>query len=78
MDLNRFVLGRRGSEDLPALRRRILKMISSELVDTSNLIDTNDHRYKELLESGKENIFNLSENHEEKTHIPIIYILVKK
>jgi hypothetical protein len=78
MDLNRFVLGRRGSEDLPALRRRILKMISSELVDTSNLIDTNDHRYKELLESGKENIFNLSENHEEKTHIPIIIYISKK
>lgn len=78
IEQNIFVLGRRGSEDLSALKRRVMKMIRSDLVDTSNIIDRNDNRYKELLEPGNENVFNLLKEHEQNAYIPIIIYISKK
>lgn len=78
IDQNIFVLGRRGSEDLPALRRRLLNMINSDLVETSKFVDKNDSRYQELLEQSKDSIFNLPQEHEVNTHIPIVMYISKK
>lgn len=75
---NVFVIGRRGREDLPALKRRVRKLINSDLVDTTSKIDRNDNRYKELLELNNENVFNLLEEHERDVQIPIILYISKE
>lgn len=78
VDQNILVLGRRCSEDLLALRRRLFNMIISDLVDTSNFVDKSDNRYQELLKQSEKNIFNLPGEHEVNTHIPIVVYISKK
>ena len=53
-------------------------MINSDLVETSKFVDKNDSRYQELLEQSKDSIFNLPQEHEVNTHIPIVMYISKK
>ena len=44
IDKNIFILGRRGSEDLSALQRRIKKIFESNLIDKETIIEINRER----------------------------------
>lgn len=78
IDENIFVLGRRSSEDLPALIRRLSNMIKSDLVNTENLGESDEDGYEELLKQSDDNLFNLASDKTLNTHLLITIYISKK
>lgn len=78
IDENIFVLGRRSSEDLPALIRRLSNMIKSDLVNTENLGESDEDGYEELLKQSDDNLFNLPSDKTLNTHLLITIYISKK